>query len=35
MAKVASSLSKQAGALLNWFDDRLPVSSFWNNVMVG
>src|SRR5210317_1057082 len=35
MAKVASNLSKQAGALLNWFDDRLPVSAFWNNVMTG
>ena len=35
MAKFASSVSKQAGALLNWFDDRLPVSSFWNAVMTG
>jgi ubiquinol-cytochrome c reductase cytochrome b subunit len=35
MAKIASSLSKQAGALMNWFDDRLPVTAFWNNVMVG
>ena len=35
MAKVASTLSKQASALMNWFDDRLPVTAFWNNVMVG
>ena len=35
MAKIASSLSKQAGALMNWFDDRLPITAFWNNVMVG
>ena len=35
MAKFASSLSKQAGALLNWFDDRLPVSKFWNATMTG
>ena len=35
MAKIASSISKQAGALMNWFDDRLPVTAFWNNVMVG
>ena len=35
MAKFADSVSKQAGALLNWFDDRLPVSSFWKAVMTG
>jgi len=35
MAKFASSVSKQAGALLNWFDDRLPVSKFWNATMTG
>jgi len=35
MAKFADSVSKKAGALLNWFDDRLPVSSFWNAVMTG
>ena len=35
MAKTASSLSKGANALLNWFDDRLPVTAFWNNVMTG
>ena len=33
MAKLADKVSKQAGALLNWFDDRLPVSSFWKAVM--
>jgi len=35
MAKFTDSVSKQAGALLSWFDDRLPVSSFWNAVMTG
>ncbi len=35
MAKIANSLSRQASALLNWFDDRLPVTAFWNNVMTG
>ena len=33
MAKFADNVSKQAGALLNWFDDRLPVTSFWKAVM--
>ena len=35
MTKFASSVSKQAGALLNWFDDRLPVTKFWNATMTG
>jgi ubiquinol-cytochrome c reductase cytochrome b subunit len=35
MAKFTSSVSKGAGALLNWFDDRLPVSKFWNATMAG
>jgi len=35
MAKFASSISRQAGALMNWVDDRLPVTSFWNAVMTG
>jgi hypothetical protein len=35
MAKSASGLSGKANALLNWFDDRLPVTAFWNNVMTG
>jgi len=35
MAKFANSLSRRANTLLNWFDDRLPVSSFWNTVMTG
>jgi ubiquinol-cytochrome c reductase cytochrome b subunit len=35
MAKFTSSITKQAGALLNWVDDRLPVTSFWNAVMTG
>ncbi len=35
MAKFASSLSKQTGAFMNWLDDRLPVTSFWNAVMTG
>ena len=35
MAKFASSISKQAGALMNWVDDRLPVTAFWNATMTG
>ena len=35
MAKSASSLSKRAGDMMNWLDDRLPVPSFWNAVMTG
>jgi ubiquinol-cytochrome c reductase cytochrome b subunit len=35
MAKFTSSVSKQAGAFMNWLDDRLPVTSFWNAVMTG
>jgi ubiquinol-cytochrome c reductase cytochrome b subunit len=35
MAKFASSVSKQAGALMNWVDDRLPVTKFWNATMTG
>ncbi len=30
MAKSASSVAKQANALLNWVDERLPVIDFWN-----
>ena len=35
MAKFTSSISKQAGALMNWVDDRLPVTKFWNATMKG
>ncbi len=35
MAKSASGIAKGAGGLMNWLDDRLPISSFWNAVMVG
>jgi ubiquinol-cytochrome c reductase cytochrome b subunit len=35
MAKFASSLSKQAGALMNWVDARLPVTKFWKATMTG
>jgi len=35
MAKVADNMSKKAKSLLQWFDARLPVSSFWNAVMTG
>jgi len=35
MAKFTSSISKGAGSLLNWFDDRLPVTKFWNATMTG
>jgi ubiquinol-cytochrome c reductase cytochrome b subunit len=33
MAKFSDRVSKQAGALLDWFDDRLPVTSMWKAVM--
>ena len=35
MAKAASNLSKKAGQAMNWLDERLPVTAFWNNVMTG
>jgi len=35
MAKFTSSVSKGVGAAMNWLDDRLPVTSFWNAVMTG
>ncbi len=35
MAKFANNISKQAGALMNWVDDRLPVTAFWNATMTG
>ncbi len=35
MARYTSGISKRAGAFMNWLDDRLPVSSFWNTVMTG
>jgi len=35
MAKTANSLAKRAGDMMNWLDDRLPVTSFWNAVMTG
>ncbi len=35
MTKVADNMSKKAKSLLQWFDARLPVSSFWNAVMTG
>ena len=35
MAKLSNSISKGAEATLNWLDQRLPVSSFWNAVMTG
>ncbi len=31
MVKPASTLSKKAGAFMNWIDERLPVTSFYNN----
>src|SRR5210317_873532 len=30
-----SGIAKRAGALLNWFDDRLPVTAFWKATMTG
>jgi len=35
MAKVESGMSRKANALLDWFDARLPVRSFWETVMTG
>ena len=35
MAKFTNNLSKQAGALMNWVDDRLPVTAFWKATMTG
>lgn len=35
MAKSASSISKRSAQFMNWLDDRLPVTAFWNNVMTG
>src|SRR6187455_2122725 len=31
MGRPAGSLAKNAGAFMNWLDDRLPVSEFYNN----
>jgi ubiquinol-cytochrome c reductase cytochrome b subunit len=33
MAKSASTTAKSGNALLNWFDKRLPVTSFWKATM--
>jgi len=30
MAKPANSLARYAGAFMNWVDERLPVTDFWN-----
>ena len=30
MGKPAGTLSKKAGEFMNWIDERLPVTSFWN-----
>lgn len=35
MAKFVSSFGKKAGALMNWVDDRLPVTKFWKATMTG
>jgi ubiquinol-cytochrome c reductase cytochrome b subunit len=35
MAKVASNVNKSANAFMNWIDERLPVSSFWQDHMAG
>jgi ubiquinol-cytochrome c reductase cytochrome b subunit len=34
MSKITDSVNAQATALLGWFDKRLPVSKFWNAVMI-
>jgi ubiquinol-cytochrome c reductase cytochrome b subunit len=35
MAKSTSSIAKRSAELMNWLDDRLPVTAFWKNVMTG
>ena len=35
MAKPASDLAKSGNAFMNWIDQRLPVSTFWNATMTG
>ena len=35
MAKPASNLAKSGNAFMNWIDQRLPVSAFWNATMTG
>ena len=35
MANTDNSKEKSGNALLDWFDARLPVTPFWNNVMTG
>ena len=35
MAKSASSLAKRANALMNWMDERLPITKFYKAVMTG
>jgi ubiquinol-cytochrome c reductase cytochrome b subunit len=35
MAKAASNVNKSANAFMNWIDERLPISSFWQDHMAG
>ena len=35
MAKSTSSIAKRSTQMMNWLDDRLPVTAFWKNVMTG
>jgi ubiquinol-cytochrome c reductase cytochrome b subunit len=35
MAKPASNIAKSGNALMNWIDQRLPVTAFWNATMTG
>jgi ubiquinol-cytochrome c reductase cytochrome b subunit len=35
MAKPASNIAKSSNALMNWVDQRLPVTAFWNATMAG
>jgi ubiquinol-cytochrome c reductase cytochrome b subunit len=35
MSKMSNGIAKQAGALLEWFDKRLPVTAFWKATMTG
>ena len=35
MAKPASNLAKSGNAFMNWSDQRLPVTAFWNATITG
>jgi len=35
MAKSPNSFARRSSQAMNWLNDRLPVTAFWNNVMTG